>query len=67
MMDSYEMVDKSMTQNPRIVGEVIEVPVVTNTNNINDIKADLSAIIEYAEEPLVVTFWSMFIVDEHSS
>ena len=41
-----------MTQNPRIV-EVIEKSIVTTTNNVNDIKADLSAIIEYAEEPLL--------------
>ncbi len=53
MMNSYEMMDNSMTQNPRIVEEVIEAPIITTTNNINDIKADHSAIIEYAEEPLL--------------
>jgi hypothetical protein len=50
--DSDNAADNPMTKNHRIV-EVIEEPTVITTNNINDIKADFSPIIEYAEEPLL--------------
>src|SRR5579862_9652818 len=47
--DSDNAADNPMTRNHRIVEE----PTVITMNSINDIKADFSPIIGYAEEPLL--------------
>lgn len=53
MLDSYDATTHSIMQSHRIVEEIIEEPTITTTNTINDVKADISPIIEYAEEPLL--------------
>jgi hypothetical protein len=56
MEKSYNRQDPSMIKNRRVVEAVIHEPNLTTTNIIDDIKTDLSPIVEYAQEPLLPLF-----------
>ena len=53
MAGSQDAKDNPMTRNRRIVEEVIKESTITKTNNTDDIKTDLSVVMEYAKEFLL--------------
>ena len=53
MAGSQDAKDNPMTRNRRIVEEVIKESTITKTNNTDDIKTDLSVVMEYAKESLL--------------